>query len=98
MCYGPEFVSKVLDRWAHERGMALDFSRPGKPTDNCLVKSFNGRLRDKCLGTHWFLSLDEARSKIEVWRQDYNASRPHSARGHPTPPEFAAKAARKGCL
>jgi putative transposase len=95
--HGPEFVSKVLDRWAYEKGVTLDFFRPGKPTDNCFVESFNGRLRDECLDTHWFLSLEDARSKIEAWRRDYNASRPHSALGQLTPQEFAAKAARKGC-
>ena len=94
---GPEFVSKVLDRWAYERGVTLDFSRPGKPTDNGLVESFNGRLRDECLDTHWFLSLEDARTKIEAWRRDYNASRPHSALGHLTPQEFAARAAQKAC-
>lgn len=54
MCYGPEFISKALDRWAYENGVTLDFSRPGKPTDNAFVESFNGRLRDECLNTHWF--------------------------------------------
>ena len=111
---GPEFVSKVLDRWArlaqgsvrrswmewqdegYERGVTLDFSRPGKPTDNAFVESFNGRLRDECLDTHWFLSLDDARAKIEAWRNDYNASRPHSALGHLKPQEFAAQADQKG--
>jgi putative transposase len=95
--HGPEFVSKVLDRWAYERGVTLDFSRPGKPTDNCFVESFNGRLRDECLDTHGFLSLEDARSKIEAWRRDDHASRPQSALGQPTPQEFAAKAARRGC-
>jgi len=93
---GPEFVSKVLDRWAYERGVTLDFSRPGKPTDNGFIESFNGRLRDECLDTHWFSSLDDARREIEAWRWDYNASRPHSALGHLTPLEFAAQAARNG--
>ncbi len=52
MCYGPEFISKALDRWAYEAGVTLDFSRPGKPTDNAFVESFNGRLRDECLNAH----------------------------------------------
>jgi putative transposase len=93
---GPEFVSKALDRWAYERAVTLDFSRPGKPTDNALMESFNGRLRDECLDTHWFLSLEDSRAKIEAWRREYNASRPHSALGHLTPQEYAAQAARKG--
>jgi putative transposase len=93
---GSEFVSKVLTRWAYENDVTLDFSRPGKPTDNCLMESFNGRLRNECLDTHWFLSLEDARSKIEAWRRDYNASRPHSALGHLTPLKFAAQAAGNG--
>ena len=59
---GPEFISKALDRWAYENGVTLDFSRPGKPTDNAFVESFNGRLRDECLNTHWFLSLEDTRA------------------------------------
>src|ERR1700730_11844868 len=81
MCYGPEFVSKALDRWAYANGVTLDFSRPGKPTDNAFVESFNGRLRDECLNEHWFLSLADAKSKIEAWRRQYNESRPHTAWG-----------------
>ncbi len=90
---GPEFVSKALDRWAYENGVTLDFSRPGKPTDNALVESFNGRLRDECLNANWFLSLADARSKIETWRRQYNESRPHTALGWLTPQEFALAAA-----
>ena len=71
---GPEFVSRALDQWAYLHQVTLDFSRPGKPTDNALVESFNGRLRDECLNTNWFLSLDDAKRKIEAWRQHYNES------------------------
>lgn len=71
--------------------MELDFSRPGKPTDNAAVKSFNGRLRQECLNAHWFLSLAEAQAKIEAWRQDYNDSRPHSALEWATPADFARR-------
>ncbi|MBB2962661.1 transposase InsO family protein [Methylobacterium sp. R2-1] len=73
----------------------LDFSRPGKPTDNALVESFNGRLRDECLNANWFLSLADARSKIETWRRQYNESRPHTALGWLTPQEFALAAAQQ---
>ena len=92
---GPEFVSKALERWAYENAVTLDFSRPGKPTDNAFVESFNGRLCDECLNTHWFLSLADARTKIEAWRRDYNESRPHTSFGWKTPNEYAAAAARK---
>lgn len=63
---GPEFVSKALDCWAYENGATLDFSRSGKPMDNALVDSFNGRQRDVCLNANWFLSRADARSKIET--------------------------------
>ena len=86
---GPEFVSKALDLWAYEHGVTLDFSRPGKPTDNALIESFNGRFRDECLNVNWFLSLEDAKTKIEAWRRDYNGSRPHTSLGDQTPREFA---------
>lgn len=87
---GPEFISKVLDHWAYRHKVTLDFSRPGKPTDNAYVESFNGRFRDECLNTHWFLSLEDARAKIEGWRRDYNETRPHTSLGFQTPAEFAS--------
>src|SRR5690606_10184239 len=60
----------------------LIFSRPGKPTDNPYIESFNGSFRDECLNTNWFLSLEDAREKIEVWREEYNTFRPHSFLGN----------------
>ena len=85
---GPEFISRSLDLWASFNGVKLDFSRPGKPTDNAFIESFNGRLRVECLNQHWFLSLDEARAVTEAWRDDYNRVRPHGALGSRTPSEF----------
>ncbi|SQC91426.1 Integrase core domain [Cedecea neteri] len=67
-----EFAGKMLDRWVYERGIRIDFSRPGKPTDNATVESFNGRLRQECLNENWFMSLEDARCKIEAWRIHYN--------------------------
>jgi len=87
---GPEFISKSLDWWAYFNGVKLDFSRPGKPTDNAFIESFNGKFRMECLNQHWFLSLSEAQQEIDSWRDDYNGFRPHSALGGRTPNEFAA--------
>jgi putative transposase len=72
--------------------VTLDFSRLGKPTDNAFVEPFNGRLRDEYLNMHWFLSLDDARGKIEAWRREFNESRPHTSLGFMTPTEFASSA------
>ena len=70
--------------------MKLEFSRPGKPTDNAFIQSFNGRLRQECLNQNWFLPVADARETIENWRQDYNEYRPHSSLGQLTPSEFVA--------
>jgi putative transposase len=93
--HGTEFTSKALDQWAWENGVQLDFTRPGKPTDNGLCESFNGRLRDECLNVNEFASLDEARQRIEMWRIDYNDHRPHSSLGHLTPSEFIRAGQKK---
>ena len=85
---GPEFTSRALDQWAYLNGVELDFSRPGKPTDNAFIESFNGRLRAECLDQHWFMSLADAKDKLEAWRIDYNESRPHSSLGNLAPGEF----------
>ncbi len=82
---GSEFISRDMDLWAYRRGVTLDFSRPGKPTDNALIEAFNGRLRAECLNAHWFLSLADATEKLEAWRRDYNEQRPHSAIGNKVP-------------
>jgi len=86
---GPEFTSKKLDQWAYINHVELDFSRPGKPTDNAFIEAFNGRFREECLNQSWFLSLEDAREKVEVWRSDYNRTRPHGALDNMSPEEFA---------
>jgi putative transposase len=85
---GPEFVGKELDLWAYRRGVTLDFSRPGKPTDNAYIESFNRKFRAERLNANWFLTLDEARRKCEAWRRDYNDVRPHSSLGGKAPKEL----------
>jgi putative transposase len=87
---GPEFISKALDAWAYRNSVQLEFSRPGKPTDNAFAESFNGRLRDECLDQHWFTSLEEVRQTVEAWRIDYNTERPHRALNQQTPAAWEA--------
>lgn len=88
---GSEFSGRMFDLWAYHHGVRIDFSRPGKPTDNCFVESFNGSLRDECLNVHWFESMEEAKERIEAWRIDYNESRPHQALQEETPATFAMR-------
>jgi putative transposase len=86
---GSEFSSQAMDLWAYQNGVRIAFSRPGKPTDNAFVESFNGTFRAECLDAHWFTTLTEARKIVERWRWEYNESRPHRALGEKTSKEFA---------
>jgi putative transposase len=90
--HGTEFTSNALDHWAYWNRVQLDFSRPAKPVDNCIVEAFNGSLRRECLSVHWFASLHEAQALLNDWRTDYNNVRPHSSLGHDTPATYAATA------
>lgn len=88
---GPEFTGRLLDQWAYLNKVELDFSRPGKPTDNAYIEAFNSRVRQECLNASWFLSMADARNRINEWRTDYNENRPHSSLGNLTPSDFAAQ-------
>jgi putative transposase len=86
---GPEFQSRVFIEYCLKAGIELHFTRPGKPMDNAFIESFNGRFRDECLNEHCFMSLDDAKEKIEEWRCFYNEERPHSSLKGMTPKTFA---------
>jgi len=82
---GSEFISRDLDLWAFSKGVVLDFSRPGKATDNAFIEAFNGRLRSECLDARWFMSLPDAKEKLEAWRVDHNQLQTHSVIGNEAP-------------
>lgn len=84
---GTEFTSRALDAWAYWNHVQLDFSRPCKPVDNCLIETFNGSLRRECLSQHWFASVPEAQQILEAWRVDYNTERPHRSLALRSPAE-----------
>jgi putative transposase len=90
---GPEFAGRALEAWAYQHQVEIRFIRPGKPIENAYVESFNGKFRDECLNEHWFLSVAEARTIIEAWREDYNTVRPHGSLGQQTPAAYAAASA-----
>lgn len=85
-----------MDLWADQNGVRMAFSRPGKPTGNAFVESFNGTFRAEFLNAHSFTSLTEAQRIVETWRGEYNESRPHRAPGERTPNEFAQEIAASG--
>jgi putative transposase len=93
---GSEFSGRLLDLWAHHHRVRVDFSRPGKPIDNCFIETFNGSFRDDGLNLHWFESLEEAKMMIEAWRRDCNVSRPHTALHGRSPAKFSHAAGLYG--
>ena len=88
---GPEFTGRAMLSWAHQRGILLAFIRPGKPTENAFVESFNGKLREQCLNLHWFLTIADAQHRLEAWRVFFNTERPHKSLGNLTPQQYADK-------
>ena len=88
---GSEFVGRLVDLWAYANSVTMEFSRPGKPTDNAFIESFNGSLRDECLNVHWFDDLTDAKEKLQAWRREYNEIRPHRSLDELSPLEFKAQ-------
>lgn len=93
---GSEFSGGQMDLWAYSNQVQMDFNRRGKPTDNAIVESFNGKFREECLNAHWFESVEDAKEKIDAWRWDYNEHRPHRSLEGLTPREFAVRAGFTG--
>ena len=87
---GSEFAGRLVDLWAYANGVVMEYSRPGKPTDNAWIESFNGTLRDECLNVHWFDDLTDARRKLQAWQREYNEIRPHRSLNELSPQEFKA--------
>lgn len=88
---GSEFTSRSFDAWAYDRGVAIDYIMPGKPTQNGYIESFNGKLRDECMSTSWFESMAQAQEALDAWVRDYNEVRPHSALANDAPLQYVAR-------
>ena len=86
---GTELTSMAILRWSQQTRVDWHYIAPGKPTQNALIESFNGRLRDELLNETLFVSLAHARAVLEIWRQDYNTVRPHSGLGNLPPADYA---------
>src|ERR1700750_3299540 len=95
---GPELVSRALLKWIVDQGIGTALIDPGKPWQNGICESFNGKFRDECLSLEWFRSRSEAKVLIEGWRQHFNNVRPHSSLGYLTPAAFAAQVKQEAAL
>ena len=85
---GPEFTSRRYLAWSIEKRGRATMIQPGKPIENAFIESFNGRFRDECLNVSWFANLNDARRKVQEWRDDYNRIRPHSSLNNQSPDAF----------
>jgi putative transposase len=85
---GPEFTSHAMVKWSLQSGVRLNYIQPGKPTQNAYCESFNSRFRHECLNGNLFFDLENARQKVEEWRDFYNNVRPHSSLGGIPPREY----------
>lgn len=88
---GPEFVAQAIQRWLAQEGVQTLYIEPGKPWQNGLAESFNGKFRDECLSREWFKNRAEAAAVVERFRRYYNEERPHSSLDYQTPAEFRKK-------
>ncbi len=88
---GPEFVSGQFAGWALQHGIDLEFTQPGKPTQNSYVERFNRTFREEVLNFYVFSRLSEVRTIVDAWVQEYNEQRPHESLGNLTPDKFALK-------
>ena len=86
---GPEFRAKHFQTWAAKHKIDIQYIEPGKPTQNAFIESFNGRLRDEFLNTHFFPSLDAAKELLRGWKYKYNNQRGHSSLGGKSPRQYA---------
>ncbi|ASN83978.1 IS3 family transposase [Pectobacterium versatile] len=85
---GPELVSLTLAQWAEQHGVALEFIKPGKPTQNAFIERFNRTYRTEILDFYLFRTLNEAREITERWLTEYNSERPHESLNNLTPEEY----------
>jgi len=86
---GPEFTSFRMVCWAEERGIQLEFIKPGKPMQNGYIERFNRTYREDVLDKYIFSKLSEVKQRTDFWIQDYNYKRPHASLGNIPPAEYA---------
>lgn len=95
---GTEFTANEFRAWAESNKIKLFYIRPGRPVENGMIESFNGRLRDELLDRTDFTSLEDAGDQVEKWRVHYNEERPHSSLGYVSPAEFMRQSKLENCM
>lgn len=88
---GPELVAHKVQNWLATQGCQTIYISPGSPWENAYIESFIGKFRKECVDRYLFYTLEETRSIIDAWRDEYNHYRPHSSLGYLPPSAFAAQ-------
>lgn len=89
---GPELTSFKMACWAEEKGVELEYIKPGKPMQNGFIERFNRTYREEVLDMYIFSKLSEVKEKTDFWIQEYNYKRPHASLGNVPPSEYALAA------
>jgi putative transposase len=85
---GPEFIARAIQDWLRLQQIQTAYIEPGKPWQNGVNESFNGRMRDECLNLEVFTRLSDARWTVETYRRYFNEERLHGALDYVPPVEF----------
>lgn len=86
---GPEFIANIIKNWSIHMDIEFHYTQPGKPTQNAFIERFNRTYRESVLDAYVFNDLMQARNQSDLWMEDYNNHRPHSAIGFIPPKKYA---------
>jgi putative transposase len=87
---GPEFISKLFQKWMHDNGIGWSRIEKGKPEQNCHVERFNKTVREDFFDANLFFSINQANEMAADFQKEYNYERPHESLNDLTPMEYAA--------
>jgi transposase InsO family protein len=87
---GPQFVAKDFKEFIRLGGMTHVRTSPYYPQSNGKLERWHGTLKRDCIRPNVPLSIDEARSLVARFVDDYNHRRLHSAIGYVTPADKLA--------
>lgn len=90
---GPEYISAMIQSWAKDMGIRLDYIQPGNPQQNAYVERFNRTVRYEWLAQYHWSNIEEVQEQATQWTWSYNHDRPHMALGGITPKQRLLKAA-----
>lgn len=87
---GPEFRSKLFQKWLKNNDITWSRIQKGKPQQNAIIERFNKTYREDVLDANIFRDIGQVDEITKPWIDDYNNYRPHQALNYQTPSAYAA--------